>query len=198
MRWLPGSRSVFVIDVLVALWIVAWLILGIRVSNEVDGLRELSATISEAGGAVEQTGQALGTLDIPLVGGRIDDVAARIQETGHDTRLSGRTARESISSLSTLLGLSVALIPLSPIVFLYLPARVAHVREGQALRRLLDRGARDPQFDRLLAHRALQTLSYRELDALGGRPWADLAEGRYERLADAERARVNDRTRRRR
>ena len=170
MGWQPGPRAIIVVDAFVVLWIVAWLVVGVRVDNEIEGLTELSATISQAGGAVEETGQALGSLDVPLIGGDIDRVAERVAQTGRDTRQSGRTARESIDDLSTLLGAAVALIPASPLLFLYLPMRVARVRERRALKRLLRGAADDPVLDRLLAHRALQTLPYHRLAALDGRP----------------------------
>ena len=186
-----GART-GALDLLVVVWVVAWLLLGLRVHDEVEGLTELSTTISRAGGAVEQTGRALGDLDIPFVGDRIDRTAGEATAVGRETRISGRTARDSIADLSTLLGLSVALIPSSAILLVYLPMRVARVRERRALRRLLARFGGDPALERLLAHRALQTMSYRRLqETVGDRPWVDLAEGRYAELAAAERRRLS-------
>lgn len=180
------------VDLVVVAWVVTWLLLGLRVHDEVEGLTELSNTISRAGGAVEQTGRALDALNIPLVGERIDRAAKEVTDAGRETRLSGRTARDSIANLSTLLGLSVALIPSTAILFVYLPARVARARERRALRQLLKRFGDDPVLQRLLAHRALQTMSYRRLQSdVGGRPWVDLAEARYDALAAAERRRLN-------
>ncbi|HEV2776828.1 MAG TPA: hypothetical protein VGV90_14635 [Solirubrobacteraceae bacterium] len=192
MSWPRGDRWIGVVDLFVVLWVAVWLLLGLRVHDEVEGLTELSTTISRAGGAVEQTGRALGALDIPFVGDRIDRAAAEATGVGRETRISGRTARDSIADLSTLLGLSVALIPSSAILLVYLPVRVARVRERRALRRLLARFGDDPALERLLAHRALQTMSYRQLQrSVGERPWVDLAEGRYAALAAAERRRLD-------
>lgn len=190
--WLPPHRVLVAADVVVVAWVAIWLLVGLRVHDEVRGLTELSATISRAGGAVEETGRALDSLNVPLVGGSLDEASARVIEVGRDTRLSGRTARESISDLSTLLGVSVALIPLSPILFLYLPLRIGRIRERRALRLLLARFGDDPGLERLLAHRALQTMSYRRLGREAGeRSWEDLAAGRYGDLAAAERRRLN-------
>ncbi len=70
--------------------------------------------------------------------------------------------------------------------------RISRVRERRALRELLARFGDDPALDRLLAHRALQTMSYRKLQRTGSeRPWIDLAEGRYGDLAAAERRRLS-------
>ncbi|MBW3608260.1 MAG: hypothetical protein KY463_07875 [Actinobacteria bacterium] len=191
MSWPRVGAWIVMVDLFVVVWVVAWLLLGLRVHDEVEGLTELSRTISSAGGAVEETGRALGDLNIPFVGDRLDRTAAQVTETGRDTRISGGTARESIQNLSTLLGLSVALIPSSAILLVYLPVRLARVRERRALRQLLARHGNDATLERLLAHRALQTMSYQRLQAVGGRPWADLAEGRYAELAAAERRRLN-------
>ncbi|HEV2061079.1 MAG TPA: hypothetical protein VGR11_17135 [Solirubrobacteraceae bacterium] len=191
MSWPRVGAWIGLVDLFVVVWVIAWLLLGLRVHDEVEGLTELSRTISSAGGAVEETGRALGDLNIPFVGERLDRTAAQVAETGRDTRISGRTARDSIGNLSTLLGLSVALIPSSAILLVYLPVRLARVRERRALRRLLARHGDDATLERLLAHRALQTMSYQRLQSVGGRPWADLAEGRYAELAAAERRRLN-------
>jgi hypothetical protein len=192
MSWPRTGAWIGIVDLLVVAWVAAWLLLGARVHDEVEGLRELSSTISQAGGAVEKTGRALGDLDIPFVGDRIDRTANEVTAVGRETRISGRTARDSIADLSTLLGLSVALIPSSAILLVYLPARLGRVRERRALRRLLARFGDDPAFERLLADRALRTMSYRRLQgAAGPRPWDDLAAGRYGDLAAAERRRLS-------
>lgn len=191
MSWLRVGAWIGLVDLLVVVWVVTWLAFGLRVHSEVEGLTALSTTISRAGGAVEQTGSALGDLNIPFVGDRLDRTAAQVQETGRDTRISGRSARDSIGNLSTLLGLSVALIPSSAVLLVYLPVRVARVRERRALRQMLARHGDDEVFERLLAHRALQTMSYQRLQSLGERPWTDLAAGRYTELAAAERRRLN-------
>ena len=191
MSWPRVGAWIIAVDVLVVVWVIAWLLLGLRVHDEVEGLTELSRTISTAGGAVEETGRALGDLNIPFVGDRIDRTAAQVTEAGRDTRISGRTARDSIADLSTLLGLSVALIPSSAILLVYLPVRIARVRERRALRQMLARFGDDESLERLLAHRALQTMSYQRLRSVGDRPWADLAQGRYGELAAAERRRLN-------
>ena len=191
MNWPRVGAWIGLVDLLVVVWVACWLVLGLRVHDEVEGLTELSTTISRAGGAVEDTGRALGDLDIPLVGARIDATAREVTAVGRETRLNGRSARDSIADLSILLGLSVALIPSSAILLVYLPVRIARVRERRALRALLARFGDEPALERLLAHRALQTMSYRRLRrAAGDRPWVDLADGRYAELAAAERRRL--------
>lgn len=183
---LPPGRSIAVLDVLAVVWMLVWIVLGVRVYNEVQGLEQLAGTVVSAGEGVERVGQALSGLDLPVIGGRVEGAAREAREAGAESRRGGESARQSISSLKTLLGVAVALIPSSPLALFYLPARIAHVRERRAFRRLVREAADDPLLDRVLAHRGLHRMSYEELRALGDRPWAELQAGHYERLAAAE------------
>lgn len=106
--------------------------MGLRVAEEVNGLRALSGSVSDAGAAVEQTGQSLGRLDLPFLDARLESTAEQITTTGRDVRTRGLEARESIADLSTLLGLSVALDPSSFLLIAYLPARIAQIRASRA------------------------------------------------------------------
>ena len=110
-------------------WVVVWLFLGFRVADEVRGLSELSGTVTEVGAAVESAGATLGSLAaVPLIGDRVSAPSAEIQAAGRSAIASGRSSRESIRSLSTLLGFAVAVIPTVPLLVLYLPARLGYIR----------------------------------------------------------------------
>lgn len=189
-RALSFGGALLALDALVVAWVIAWAVAGLRVADEVDGLTELSATVSSTGGAVAETGEALGSLNVPLLGDRVDDVAQEVEQTGRETQASGRTARESISDLSTLLGLAVALIPSSPLLVMYVPMRIARTRERRALRRLIRVAGDDPRLEALLAERARHQLSYRRLAHADARPWQPPDEEQCARLAEAERARL--------
>lgn len=153
-------------------WVVIWLALGVKVAQEVDGLKELSGTVRTTGSAVEEAGRTLESLDaLPIVGSRLADPAREIQDAGRSIVRSGRAGRESIEDLSTLLGLSVALIPSVPVLAFYLPERLRRRRERFALSRLLDRAGADPELQRFLADRALRSLPLDELAKLGPAPW---------------------------
>lgn len=178
-----------VVDALVALWVVVWIFVGVRVADEVDGLRDLSASVAQTGAAVERTGEALGAIDVPFVGGQLREVAEGVSQTGRNTRRSAAQAQESASSLSGLLGAAIALIPATALLIPYVPLRIAHVRERRALAALDRRHGDDPQFDRLLAERARTRMSYGRLQALDGPPWAALSDEDVRRLAHAERER---------
>lgn len=160
------------LDVLVAAWVLVWLVLGLKVGTEVSGLKELSGTVRTTGSAVEAAGRTLQSLgDLPVVGSQLSDSAQQIADAGRSVVRSGRAGRESIESLSVLLGLAVALIPALPVACFYLPSRLARRRESRALRRLIDRSGDDPELRRFLAARALRTLPLHVLLEEGAEPW---------------------------
>ncbi len=180
-RLLPGGRRVFLLDAFAIAWMVAWITLGLLVVDEVRGLRALSVTAERTGRAVQQVGAALDAVDLPFVGDRIDDAAKSVTAAGESTVASARRTRDSVSSLQMLLGLSVGLIPVSPILLIYLPLRITDVREQRALRALRARSRTDPELAALLAQRSLQDMSYRRLRDADGRPWAEQSLAASER-----------------
>lgn len=189
MRRTRRDRLVFLVDLLVVLWVAGWIAVGVRIADEVEGLRDLGGSVAQTGRGIERTGEALGGINVPFVGGQLDDVAEGIVETGQSTQRSARQGQESAENLSTLLGVAIALIPSSAILIPYIPLRVARIRERRALEELERRYGDDPELDRLLAARATHHLSYHRLRRLGIAPW-QAETGDQQRLADAERARL--------
>jgi hypothetical protein len=187
----PRPRTIVLLDAIAVLWIVVWIVVGVLLAREVRELTELSATLEQAGGAIEQTGQGLRQVaDVPFIGGQIRAFGERVEETGSRTRLDAAETRESIEALSRALGAVVALMPSALLLALYLPARVLWHRESSAVRRALRRDPSSPALQEFLARRAAATLPYHELRRVSENPWADLGEGRYDRLAEAELGRL--------
>jgi hypothetical protein len=192
---LPGGRRLLALDAAALIWTVVWLAAAIVIAAEVQDLGELSDTVGTVGGAAEASGAALDVLgDLPVVGdavgGALSAPAAEIQEAGQRAQESAESTRRSVDVLSVLLGLAVALIPTASLLVLYLPARVARVREAQAVEAARRQAADDPVFCEFLARRAAQNLSFRRLDRVTAEPWRELAEGRFDRLARAELERL--------
>lgn len=116
---MPPRRFAAPTIALAVLWSAGWLWVGLEVAAEVRGLRQLSDTVVSVGLAAEEAGATLAALDdVPLVGGRLDEPAQRVIEAGESAIRSGRISRESTSDLSTLLGISIALIPSTPLLLL--------------------------------------------------------------------------------
>lgn len=185
----PAARRL--LDAAVLLWAAAWVVVGVLVAREVDGLTDLSRTVTAAGYALEEAGGALRSLErVPFVGEDVDDVGERTERAGASARVSGRSSRESIEDLSLLLGISIALAPSLPLLALYLPMRIAWSRDVREVRRALAASPDDPGLEEYLARRAALTLPYRALRATTTHPWGELADGERRRLRDAELARL--------
>src|SRR6266545_4685306 len=160
----PGVRLIRALDVAVAVWVVAWVVLALLVGREVRDLRELSDTVVVAGVAVEETGDLVDSLgSVPFVGGSVGEVADRVRTAGRSAQASGRDSRDSTQNLSILLALSIGLIPTLPLLGLYAPLRVTWTREARAVRRTLAAGSPDPVLKEFLARRAVLNLPYQEL-----------------------------------
>ena len=184
---LPSGRALAALDVALALWVAAWLWLGIAVGHQVSGLRNLSATVTQVGSALQQTGSTLdGLSSLPVVGEQIGTTARQVQEAGRQTAASGRASRSSVRNLSWMLALAIAVIPSVPVLGFYFPLRVLALRERRRFRVMLERHGTDPEFRRYLAHRALFTLPYAQLARVAPEPWREYAEGRFDQLAALE------------
>lgn len=191
---LPGGRALVAIDVVLTLWAAVWIITGIVVARELHGLTELSDTVGTVGRATETSGEALASIeDLPVIGDvglPLDAPAVEIQEAGRSAQQSGASSRESVETVSILLGLSIALIPSVPPIAVYLPGRIARFREVRAIGAARRRAGSDPSFAEFLARRAAHNLTYRQLDRVTDEPWRDLEAGRFDRLARAELERL--------
>ena len=192
---LPSGRLLAALDVGAVVWVVVWVVLGIVVAGVVRDLTGLSGTVEQVGAEVERAGAALSLAgDAPIVGETLGDAlslpAETIQGAGTTAREGGAESTATIEALSLMLGIAIAFIPTAPLLFAYLPARVDRAREVGAVRAAADRAGGDPHFQELLARRAAVALSMRRLTAVSPEPWRDLAEGRFEPLADAELERL--------
>jgi hypothetical protein len=111
-------------DVLLAVWIAAWLALGFAVAQQVLALRDLSDTVVKAGVAVRSTGDALGRFgSLPLVGSDVRRVAGQAREAGRSAIVSGRRTRGRVGTLAVLLGVGTGAAPTIPVLVLYLAFR---------------------------------------------------------------------------
>lgn len=96
----------------------------------------------------------------------------------------------SLSSVTSPVGVSIALMPMAPVLGLYLPLRLARRRELAAVRRALSTHGLDPTLERYLAERAVDHLPYATVRHLSDDPWHDIAHGRGRALARAEVVRM--------
>lgn len=190
------QRTLVVVDLLLVVWVVAWIVIGVEIAHQVNGLGHLATTVQRAGQAAVASGDALRTLSgIPLIGGSLGSTAHRVIAAGQSAVANGQLGRGSVSDLATLLGVAVALIPSIPVIAVYAPLRIGRARERLEVGAALQEAGGDPELEAFLARRALETLPYRRLRRLVRRPWDSLDSRQRAELAAAELQRLGLRRR---
>ena len=173
MLQLPTGRKLLLLDAAVVGWTIAWILGGIVVGLSVAQLTELTGAFRTVGGAIAGVGDTLGSVQVPLIDAPLETASDAVSAAGREVTARGDAVRGEIHQASALLGAAVALVPIVLVLLVYAPARVARVRESEALRGLVDAAGASPELESLLAERALRSLPYRRLQALAPRPWED-------------------------
>lgn len=185
------ESSIHVLDGLVLAWLAFWLVMGAWAGYTIWQVSALGDTMSKSGVALGTAGRGLETAaEVPVLGNGIGDLGAEVSATAEEVTARGQEIKGQLRQLSLMLGLSIMLMPTTPVVGLYLPLRQARRSEVEELRRALARHPDDPALDRHLAERALQTLPFADVHRMVGDPWQAISEGRGRQLADAELARL--------
>jgi hypothetical protein len=186
-----SARAVRLTDIGVAVWIAVWVLVGVVVWHDIGAQAGLATDVIKVGGAVRQTGQALGVVGgLPLVGGQIGSFADRIQTMGAEVQASGRSSRDATRRSAVVAGLAAAVLPAAMLLLLYLPVRMRWRRDVAAVAAALPGAAGDPALDGYLARRALANLPWDTLRAVMPDPWGAVDRGDFRALADAELARL--------
>lgn len=178
-------------DGIVAFWVVFWLVVGAATGYLIWQLTGLSLGVVEAGRALGTAGRALQDLSgAPVIGERTGELGNRVAETAASVRAGGESSMTSLRGLSVLIGVAVSLGPLSPVLFVYLPGRLAWRREVREVQGALDAAQSHDVAVQQLARRAVHNLGLRELLAISPDPEGDIAAGRGRELARAELQRL--------
>lgn len=187
---MPSSRALHLLDVGLAIWVAAWIGLGVAIGFNVHALTHLSHTVVVDGHAVQTVGKSLAPLGgLPFVGGSLHAAAQQVQQAGASAVAGGQSSASSIRALSVLLGIAVALLPSVPVFGFYLPMRLERRRESRALRAAVGRHGSDPAFQAFLARRAVDALGYHQLRQVTDEPWVQ-PDGDRRALAAAELERL--------
>ncbi|MGI8580467.1 MAG: hypothetical protein ACR2K9_07990 [Solirubrobacteraceae bacterium] len=188
-RLVSNRRGLSRVDLTVIAWVLVCAFLGLKAGQGIASLSDVGDDVRAIGHAVHETGDAIGSIDVPLVGGGITAAGQSVSKAGADVERRGRETHSKITRTAWLVGLAITLLPTLPLLGLYVPLRRRRIRERDAVVRGLDEARGDPAIERMLAERALLTLPYARLVELG-EPWRDVAEGRYAELAGIERERA--------
>ena len=189
-RWPAVWRILF--DTLVAGWSIAWAFLGWLIYKTVLGLQVIADGITNTGttfnGWIASFRHAVPG-GIPLLTQFLLDTADALKKYSGDSMISsGHQIHDAIFQLAIVLALLVALPPILLALVPYGAWRWRDVHEtGAALAfvRIASMTGRADQARAVLAYRAVSTLSFRQLMAASADPVGDIADMRYDRLANA-------------
>lgn len=189
-RW-PALFRVLA-DTAVVLWTIAWAYLGFLIYQTVMGLEGIADGIVNTGKTFN------GWLDsfkhavpggIPYLTKFLMDTADALRRYSGDPLIStGHQIHDTILHVAIVLALLIAIPPILLMLIPYGGWRWRDMREvGAALAfvRIASMTGRADQARAVLAYRAVSTLSFRKLMAASADPVGDLAEHRYDRLANA-------------
>ncbi|MDN5857276.1 MAG: hypothetical protein L0H84_01515 [Pseudonocardia sp.] len=189
---IPSRGAVRRLDAAALVAVLVFAALGVLAAVEVTRLAQLSASLLDAASALDQVGEALGSIaGLPLVGPTAGEVAGSVAQTASSTRANALDAAAAVRVLAIVIGVAIGLVPAPLLLTGYLPLRRARAREVRGLRRLVAPGRPvDPLLVAHLAHGAVARLPYARLRELSADPWGDLSAGRHHRLAAAELRRL--------
>ncbi len=175
------------LDGLVALWTVLWLVLAGWTAYSVWVLADLGQTITSAGNALDSAGKGLQSIgQVPVVGEGPKGLGDQVRATAGQVVANGMAFSGQVHRLAVLLGLTTFFVPVTPILGLWAPMRLARRHEAAEMQRAVQAHGDDPALVRYLAGRAVERLPYRELRSVTDDPCGDLVGGRWDRLAALE------------
>ena len=179
-------------DLLTIAWTAAWAWLGWLIYQTVLGLEVIADGIISTGttfdGWIESFRSAIPG-GIPAVTDFLMNIADQLRKYSGDPMISaGHQVHDAIIQVAVLLALLVAVPPILLVLVPYGAWRWRDMREiGAALAfvRIASITGRADQARAVLAFRAVSTLSFRQLMSASADPVGDIAERRYDRLANA-------------
>lgn len=173
-------------DVALVAWGYIWIRIGIHVKSLVDRLAGPGESIERAGDGFAATLFDISSKvdDVPGVGGILQAPFDAAGEAGLALERAGAAQQDVVYSLALWLGTLLALIPISYVLYKYLPDRLRWVREATAA----DRIRIDAADLHLFALRAVVRQPLYELNRVCDDPAAALQNGDYEPLAKLELA----------
>jgi hypothetical protein len=173
-------------------WSVAWAWLGWLIYQTVMGLESIADAITSTGTTLDSWIQSFKNAvpgGIPGITDFLNGIADGLRKYSGDPLIAtGHNVHDAIFRLAVSLAFFVALPPILLVLIPYITWRWRDMHElGAALAfvRIANVTGRAEQARAVLAMRAVTMLSFRQLMSASADPVGDLAEHRYDRLADA-------------
>ncbi|GAA3961294.1 hypothetical protein [Actinoplanes auranticolor] len=179
---LPTAVRQLLTDLLVVIWVYAWIRAGLWINDMVEKLGVPGQKLQEAGtGIAGNLGDIGGKVGrVPLVG---DDLTAPFNsaaDAANSIAEAGREQQEIVDNLALTMALLIIAVPLALVLFLWLPKRLRWMRRAAVAAQVRN----EPAGQDLLALRALAGRPLNELAKLG----PDIAQSWRNGDAEAVRA----------
>ena len=179
---LPTAVRQLLTDLLVVIWVYAWIRAGLWINDMVEKLGVPGQKLQEAGtGIAGNLGDIGGKVGrVPLVG---DDLTAPFNsaaDAANSIAEAGREQQEIVDNLALTMALLIIAVPLALVLFLWLPKRLRWMRRAAVAAQVRN----EPAGQDLLALRALASRPLNELAKLG----PDIAQSWRNGDAEAVRA----------
>lgn len=196
---LPTAIRQVVTDLIVVIWVYAWVRAGLWVHGMVLKLGVPGQKLESAGSGIADNladaGSKVGR--VPLVGDQLTKPFNGAAGAARSIADAGRQQQEIVGNLAVILALMAVALPLAIVLFVWLPRRLRWMRRAGVAGAVRDRPAgRD-----LLALRALASRPLDELAALGpdiAQSWRNGDAAAVDALAELELRRLGLRSRGRR
>ncbi|WP_232234676.1 hypothetical protein [Actinoplanes sp. N902-109] len=184
---LPTAVRQLITDLLVVLWVYAWIRAGIWINNTVEKLGVPGQKMQEAGsgiaGNLTDIGGKVGR--VPLVGDQLTSPFNSAAGAASNLAEAGRQQQEVVNDVAVWLALLIVAVPLALVLFLWLPLRLRWMRRAGVAARVRT----EPAGKDLLALRALASRPLNELAKLGpdiAQSWRNGDAAAVDALAELE------------
>lgn len=162
---LPTAFRQLLTDVIVVIWVYAWIRTGLWVHSLVLKLGVPGQKLESAGdgiaGNLADAGSKIGR--VPLVGDQLTKPFTGAADAARSLADAGRQQQEIVGNLALVMALVVVALPLALVLFVWLPRRVGWMRRAGVAAAIRD----EPAGRDLLALRALASRPLDELARLG-------------------------------
>jgi hypothetical protein len=193
----PAAVRQLLTDILVVLWVYAWIRAGLWVNDMVEKLAVPGAKLESAGGGIADNltdaGSKVG--GVPLVGDQLVKPFEGAASAARSLAEAGRQQQDIVDTLALVVALIAVAVPLALVLFGWLPLRLRWMRRAAVASAVRDQPAgRD-----LLALRALAGQPLNRLAKLGpdiAQSWRNGDAEAVDALAELELRRLGLRSRR--
>ncbi|MEV4637618.1 hypothetical protein AB0J80_09730 [Actinoplanes sp. NPDC049548] len=184
---LPTAVRQLLTDILVVVWVYAWIRAGLWVHDMVEKLGVPGRKLEEAGtgiaGNLQDIGGRVGR--VPLVGDELTSPFSSAAGAANNLAEAGRQQQEIVGDLALTIALLLVAVPLALVLFLWLPLRLRWMRRAGVAALVLE----EPAGRDLLALRALASRPLDQLAKLGpdiAQSWRNGDAAAVDALAELE------------